>query len=145
MTAARFLAVQGVTGHQFTNLQEVFQTEGLLQFLVKFILGTRYAHILIEGLLEGLDFLDGFLQAFFVTCHTHILPHNVSQLLVNRINRLLTLDGEQLVDTLLDCLLGRIEFGRIHIRLRLGKFMRQVVADGHRNDKITVGQTLHQG
>ena len=38
MSTAGFLPLQGVNGHQLSNVKEIFKPESLFQFLVEFIL-----------------------------------------------------------------------------------------------------------
>ncbi len=123
MTTAGLVPVQGVTGHELANLEEVLKPEGLLKLLVELILLSRNANVLVEHSLEVIDFLDGLLQSFLAAGHSNVLPHDVSELLVDRVNSLLTLDGEESVDSGLNILLSLVESRIVDVGLRLGELV----------------------
>ena len=145
VTAAGFLAVKGVAGHQLADVEEVDQTERLLEFLVELLVRSGDADGLPELFAERADFLDSLLQAGLVAGHAHILPHDVAEFLVDAVHGLGTLDGEYLLNPLADGLLGLGELGSVDVGLGLRKLMGQIVADGVREDKVTVSQALHKG
>ena len=81
VTAAALLTVKSIESHQFTNVEEVFQTQGLLQFLVELELCSRNLDVAVELFAKSLDLSNCLLQASLITGHTHIIPHNIA---VNR-------------------------------------------------------------
>ena len=119
VTSAGFVTVKSVLSHKFTYIEEIFKSESFLEFLVEFILGTGYAYSLPEFFAEFLNLSDTFLKSFCSTTHTDVLPHDVSEFLVDRINRLCTLDSEESVNSVLDSLLSSIELRSRSICLRL--------------------------
>ena len=86
MTAAGLVPVEGVTGHQLSDLEEVLKPQRFLKFLVELVLLARHTNALIELFLEFLDFSDCLLQAFLTTGHTDIFPHYVAKFLVEHVD-----------------------------------------------------------
>ena len=144
VATARLLTLQCVACHQLAELQEVSQTQCLLQLNVERISRTYKFQIRPELLAQSLNLNDCLLQRLLGTSHTYVVPHNVAQTLVDIVNRLLTLDSKQLLDLLLNsllCLVKRLGSG---IYLRSLNLCRQVVANGVGQYEVTVSQTLHQ-
>ena len=123
VTAAGLVPVQGVTCHKLADLEEVLKPEGFLKFLVELILLSWNTNILVEHSLEVVDLLDCLLQTFLAAGHAYILPHDVSQLLVDGVNSLLALDGEESVDSGLNIFLGLVEGRVVDVGLRLGELV----------------------
>ncbi len=143
VTAARFLAVQGVESEDFGEFEEVSHSAGAFEVLVEGTFGTEHVDVFPEFGTEGRNLLEGGLEAGFVTGHAHVFPHDVTEFTMDIVNSAVTLDGEELVDAFFGLLLAVFErgigFGNL---LELGA--REVAADGERNDEVTVGETLHQ-
>ena len=68
----------------------------------------------------------------------------MAELLVDRVNRTLTLDVHQTVDLVADSLLGSCELRQIGRNLWPYSLVSQIVLDGVRQYEVTIGQTLHQ-
>ena len=144
VTTARLRTVQSVASHQLTQLQVIGQTQGLLQLYVERHRIANHLNILPELLAKCLDLRDSGLERLLRTSHTYILPHDVAQLLVNIVYRLLTIDRHQLLDLLLHGLLSLVECRGIHVYLRSLNLLREVVADRVGKYEVTISQTLHQ-
>ena len=72
-----------------------------------------------------------------------MVPHDIPQLLVQGCNRLCPCGREQAVDALCRILFGSIEYLVVQCQwlcITLGEIM----PDGLRQDKVTVGEALHQ-
>ena len=123
MTATRLVTVKRIKSHKFSDIEEVLKTESLLKLLVELILCSCHADSLPEFLTESLDLLNSLFKTFCCTGHTDVLPHNVSEFLMDSINRLCTLDSEKFVNTCLNCFFSCLEFRSGSISLRLGKLM----------------------
>ena len=69
----------------------------------------------------------------------------MAKLLVNAVNRLLTIDVEQVVDVILHSLFGSHKFGQVGAEAGHSDLVAEVVLNGVRQHKVTIGQTLHKG
>ena len=144
VTAARLLAVQRVARHQFAQFEEIGQTQCLFQFDVEVVGPAHDLHVLPELLAQRLNLDDRLFERLLGAGHTDVLPHDVAQLLVDVVHRLLAVDRQQLLDFGAHALLGLVEGGRVGLHLRGLDLVRQVVADGVGQHEVTVGKTLHQ-
>ena len=115
--------MESVICHKFANFKEVLEAESLLKFLVELVLASGHTYSLVEFLLESIDFYKGLLQTLLITGHSDILPHDVSELLVNGIHRLCSSDSKETVDSCLNSLLCLNKLRRVDICLRLGKLL----------------------
>ena len=129
MTSAGLVAVESVAGHQFTDFEEVIDTESFLKLLIELLIGTWNIYILHVLGVEVVNLLDSLLQTLLVTGHTDLFPHDVAEFLVVIIHRLRSLVVQEIFDTLLDGLLSLVELRSIGIDLRLLNLMRQIVSD----------------
>ena len=84
------------------------------------------------------------LQTLSGAAHADILPHDVTQLLVDRVNGALALDVEQAVHLGIHLLLGLVELRQVGADLAPDRLVGQIVLDGVRQHEVAVGQTLHQ-
>ena len=144
VTTARLCAIQCVVSHQSTDLDEVCQTQCLLQLDILINSLTRNKYIGPELLLQRFQLLDSLLQALRITCHTNVLPHDVTQLTMDGINRFLTLDAHQLIDAILDSLLSLSKLRQLCAETRHLNLVGQIVLDRVGQYEVTVCQTLHQ-
>ena len=87
VSTAGLFSVKGIVSHKFADFEEVFKTECLFELLVELILASGNLYGLVELLLELVNLDKSFLEALLVASHSYILPHNVSELFVNSINR----------------------------------------------------------
>ena len=74
-----------------------------------------------------------------------MLPHNVAQLLVDRVDRTLAVDVHQAVNLGLNALLSRVKLGHIDREAGPEALVSQIVLDGVGQHEVTVSQTLHKG
>ena len=91
VTTAGFFAVEGITSQQFPKFQEVGNTTGTLKRLIEFLSGAGHDDVLPKFSTNLGDSLQGQFQAFLVSCHTAVVPHNLTQFFVEMINCLATL------------------------------------------------------
>ena len=84
------------------------------------------------------------LQTGFRAAHADVFPHHVAQFLVDRVNRLLTLDTHQMVNLSLYGFLCLGKFRQVCRETGNRDLVSQVVLDGVRQYEVTVGQALHQ-
>ena len=73
-----------------------------------------------------------------------MLPHDVAKLLVDGIDRTLTLDVHQAIDLGVDRLLSLVKLGSRRRHLRPKSLVSKIILDGVRQDKVAVGQALHE-
>ena len=144
MTTARLVTREGVEGYELTHGEEVTQVDSLVEFDVQALLRSRNEQVGIELLLKLMHLLQTSLQALSGAAHTYILPHDVTQLLVDRVNRTLTLDVEQTIELCIHLLLSLCKLRQIGRNLGPYSLVSQVVLDGVRQYEVTISQTLHQ-
>src|SRR5699024_7353705 len=113
VTTTRFLTVQCIVSHQLTDFDEISQADCLFKFYIQFISFTRNAKVAPEGLSYFFQFSQSSSQRFLGTSHTYKVPHDVTQLLVNRVYRTMTLDIHQSLDLIVYSLFGSYEFGKV--------------------------------
>ena len=118
--------------------------DSLVQLDVQTFLGTGDEEVLVELLADSLQELQTFLQTLLGTTHTYMLPHDVTQLLVDRVNRALTLDVHQTVNLCLNSLLGSLELGQVGRQASPQLLVGQVVLDSIGKYEVTIGQALHK-
>ena len=144
VTTTRFFTVQSIVSHQFTDTDEVFQTQCLFEFYVQIPSVTRNTEVAIECLADFLQLSDSCSQRFLSTTHTYEVPHDETHFLMDRVNRTLTLDVHQLFDTSSQCLFSSFEFRQVCREAWNLDLVCQVVLDCVRQYEVTVCQTLHQ-
>ena len=145
VTAAAFVAVEGIVGDEFAHEDEVFEADSLFEFHVNAFGGAGNEEILVERLAQGFEFGKAFLQAFGGAAHAHVFPHDVAEFLVDRIHGTLALNGEELVDACLDSIFGSLELGQVGGEAGNGDLVAEVVLNGVGQHEVTVGQALHEG
>ena len=74
-----------------------------------------------------------------------MLPHDVSELLVQRVNRALALDSHQAVDFSLYALLSLCKLRQVGRETRPDGLVGEIVLDGVWQYEVSVGKTLHEG
>ena len=129
---------------KLTHEDEVAEVDSLVELYVQAFLRSRDEEVGVEFLAELLDKLDAFLQAICRTTHTYVLPHDVAKLLVDRVNRTLTLDVHEAVDLSLNTLLCLSKLWQIGREVRPDSLVGKVVLDGVRQYEVTIGQALHK-
>src|SRR5690242_20889327 len=91
MRPARFLSVQSVPAHQLAELQEIRYPARLLQRLVQLGIAPRHVHV---APVLGPDLrnpTERVLQSRVVARHPAVVPHQLAQLAMERIDRALAL------------------------------------------------------
>ena len=78
--------MQCVISYKLTHENEVTEVDCLIKLNIQAFLLTRDKEVSVEFLAESLQLFETFLESFFGTTHTYILPHNMTQLLVDRVN-----------------------------------------------------------
>ena len=136
--------MEGVVSHELTHEDEVAQVDSLVELDVEPFLCSGDEEVGVELVTEFLHELETLLQTFLGTTHTNMLPHDVSELLVDRVNRTLTLDIHQTVGLCLNSLLCLCKFGQVGTEAWPYLLVSEVVLDGVRQYEVTVGQALHK-
>ena len=112
VAAARFFAVERIDGDELAHGDEVVQTDGLVELNVDtFELWNE--EVGLKFLADVLQFGESRLEAFLRASHTYVFPHHVAEFLVDAVNRLLTLDVEQVVDVVLNGLFSSLKFRQV--------------------------------
>ena len=145
VTAARFLAVERIVGHEFAHEDEVFETQSLFEFHVHAVGCAGDEEVGEERLANLLEEGEGFLESRFGAAHAHIFPHDVSEFLVDAVDRALTIDGKEAIDALAHVLLGGFEFGKLGGEAGHGDLVGKIVLNRVGQHEISVGQPLHEG
>ena len=139
MATARLFAVQRIDAHELTQLHEVGHSAGLLEGLVKFtdrLAGNTNVLPVVSAQLA--DHTDGLLQAGLGTLHAAVLPHDLAQLLVERIHGAGAIDRHEGIDASLSGLESFLNGRRVLVQLGQVEAMRQVVIDRVGQDEVAV-------
>src|SRR5205823_5621513 len=143
VAAAGLVALQRVAAHELRELEEVGHAARLLERLVEILAPAADVDVVPELLAQHADLLDRVLQAGGVAGHAAAVPHEATQLAVERVHAATPVDLEELARAVGD--LGPRLADRGVRRVQLGQLrLRQVVADRVREDEIAVGEPLHQ-
>ena len=113
VTTARFVTSESVVCDKFAHDDEVFEADSLFEFNIHTFCRTRNEEVSVEFLAEFLHLSKTCLQAFSCTTHTYVVPHDTTEFLVERVNRTLTLDSEELLDACLNSIFCSLEFGEV--------------------------------
>ena len=92
VAAAGLLAVECVACHQFAQFEEVGQAQRLFQFDVEVLLLSYDLHVFPELLAQGLNLDDSLFERLLGAGHADVVPHDVAELLVDVVHRLLAVD-----------------------------------------------------
>ena len=138
------VAGQSIVGNEFAHSDEVTQTECLVQLVVHALLSARHKQVGLKLVAQFFQFGQSGLQTLLGASHADILPHDVSQFLVDAVDRALALDAHDVIQVGLYSLLGLIKLGCVGRETWHSNLVAQVVLDGVRQHKVTIGQTLHQ-
>ena len=139
VAAARLFAVQRVDAHEFAQFHEVSHATGLLEGLVEFadrLAGNTNVLPVVGAQLA--DHTDGLLQAGLGALHAAVLPHDLAQLLVERIHGAGSIDRHEGVDASLSRLKGFLDGRRVLVQLGQVEAVRQVVVDRVGQDEVAV-------
>ena len=144
MSTAALITLQRIIGNKLTHGDEVAKVDGLVELDIESLLVARDTHVLVEFLTDVLQHGKSLLQTSLVAGHANVIPHNMIELFVNRVNTLVALDIVDAVDFGLNTLLGLLELRCVRIDVRHLYLVGEVVLHCIRNDEVTVGQTLHK-
>ena len=144
VTAARFLAVKRIVGHEFAHEDEVFETQCLFEFHVHALGSAGDEEIGEEGLAKLLEEGECLFEAFLGATHTDVFPHDVAEFLVDAVHRALTLDGKEAFDAFAHMLFGGFEFGKFRREAGNGDLVGEIVLDRVGQHEVSIGQSLHE-
>ena len=136
--------MESIVSNKLTHEQEVAQVDSLVKLHVETLLRSGDEEVGVKLFLQFLDELNTFLQAFGGAAHTHVLPHDVAKLLVDRVDRTLTLDVHQTVDFLFHALFSLFKLRQISRNTWPYILIGQIVLNRVRQYEVTIGQALHQ-
>ena len=88
MSAAGFVAVEGVDSHHASDYEEVFQAESLFELGVEVIGTANDTQVGVEFLANFFDFVEGLNEALESTAHAYEVPHHMSEALVDFVGAL---------------------------------------------------------
>ena len=144
VSAAAFFAVEGVDGDEVTDVDEVREAEGLLEFSVEVVGLARNVDIGPELFLDVLEHAESLGEALFGATHADVFPHDVTEFLVDGVNRALALNGHDLSDLVLDLFFGLVEDGVGSWDARNLDLVGQVILNGIGEYEVSVGEALHE-
>ena len=119
MTSAGFVAVKGVDGHKFSDFKEIRKAKSFFEFLIEGSLLSCHIDIAPELRLEVPDHLDTLFQTSLIAGHTDVLPHYVTEFLMDGVHGFGTFDGKQTLNLLSDSLFSLVKLRGSDICLRL--------------------------
>ena len=145
--AAGFLAHEGVATHELAKFHEVGDATRAFEFGVESVGIAGDAEVGPEFLAEGLDLLDGAFEAFAGTGHAALVPDDFTEAFVEGSGGLGAADGHEFFDAAFH---GVLDFSKGGVVSGDGSggadtLFTEVVADGVREDEVTVGEALHKG
>ena len=105
--------MEGVSSDKLTHKDEVTEVNSLVKLYIETFLSSWNEEVSVELLTESLDELDTLFKTFLGTTHTYMLPKDMTELLVDRIHRTLTLDVEETCELCINCLLSLVELWHI--------------------------------
>src|SRR5690554_1727613 len=88
VATARFPAVECIESHQLADIQEVGYPSGLFKLRVEVVKLSGYFHIFPELVTHFPDQLNSLFKAIFIARHAYIIPHDLTQLLMEIVDRL---------------------------------------------------------
>lgn len=100
VSTTAFVSAQCVVSDKLTHCDEVIKVNCLIQLNVKTFSASRDEEVCFEFLAESIDLLKTFLKSFSSTSHTYIFPADMSEFLMDRINRTLTLNVHEVIYTI---------------------------------------------
>src|SRR3954466_4007711 len=141
--ATGLLSIQRVDTHQLGELEKIRDASGALELLVQLLARAGHVQIAPELLAKLRYQLQRLAQSFGVSRHAAVLPHDLSQLAMERCRRALSADGRQAPRPL-----AHRSKRRAHVLMILAHGLRlrrrEVVADCEWNDEVPIGESLHQ-
>src|ERR1700687_1041426 len=114
MPAALLVPLQGVQAHQFGKLQKVRDSARMLERLIKLSTISEDIYVFPELCAHRRDFLKRLLQSLGVSSHSALIPHQESELPVERRHGLLSFDRKESIDSAGDVFLRRSTFRPVH-------------------------------
>ena len=143
VAAARFIALEGVKAHEFTELEEIGHATGAFEGHVERFIFAQHSGCFPKLALELWDAVEGALEAGFASSHPAVVPHDETKFAVKRLHGAASLDGQEAFNPIphfVLCLLERRMLGGWALSVVRSK----VVTDGGGDDEVTVRETLHQ-
>ena len=83
VSAARFVAVERVDGHEASDCEEVFEAERFFKFHIESVGFSRDEQVCIKFFFQSVDLVDGLDQSFCRAAHADEVPHDQSQFFVD--------------------------------------------------------------
>jgi hypothetical protein len=79
VTPAGFFALQSIAYHQLAELHEVCNAACVLEVLIEGLIIPQDSNVMPEGLAQGADGGDGFLEASAISGHAALIPADEAQ------------------------------------------------------------------
>lgn len=98
VSAARFFAVEGVTGHELTKFDKVDDTARFFEFLVDIACITGDADIVPEVFAKILDLFDGFLESLFGAADADFVEEDFTEATMETFGGLVSFGFEEAID-----------------------------------------------
>jgi hypothetical protein len=139
-------ALAGIVAHHFAKLDEVRHAAGLFELHVDRIARAGDQHALAgspEFLADFGDALNRAIEACARAGHAALVPHDLAELAVERIDRALALDRKHAADALAGFGFGLFELRQVGVH-RAGLLADEVVGDGRGNHEVAIGKALHE-
>src|SRR5712691_872966 len=86
VAAARFLAMQRIDAHQFGQLEEIGDASCFFQGLIHLFAAAENTHVAPVQLAQATDFVPRFLQTIGAARPAAVLPHDISELAMERVD-----------------------------------------------------------
>ena len=144
VTAAALFTVQCVVSDKLAHEDEVTEVDRLVEFDVQTFLLSRNEEVRVELLTQCLQLLQTLFKTFLGSSHAHMLPHYVTEFLVDGVDRTLAVDVHQPVDFRIDGLLCLVELRTVGRNPAPESLVGKVVLDSVWQYEVAIGQSLHQ-
>src|SRR5690242_4033218 len=102
MSAARFASLQRVEAHQLGELEKVGDATCLLERLIERVGAAWHIHVAPELLSQRRNQLQCLPESCLVARHPAVLPHDVPELAMKRVDGARSLDREKLLRAIRD-------------------------------------------
>ena len=140
---AGLLTVERIIAKHLSKIEESSYAPSLLELLIHTFCAADHLNIGPELLADGRNLLDSVHEGLLGTAHADILPHKLTELAVNFIGGLGTLNIHHLLDTSLHLILSSLELGSSRSDAA-GFLSGKVRGERSGDDEITVGKALHE-
>src|SRR6266436_3020727 len=109
VAAAGLTPVQGVGANQLGQLEKIGDAAGLLERLVQLLVGPEDANVLVELIAQLGDLRERPAQAQLRPRHAAVVPHQLAELSMKGVDRLLEVDLQKTASALTDLFFGLTE------------------------------------